>query len=307
MGAEPLLSEDVDLEAVERLLNEVFGERLRALDALPFSRRYLEWLYRDNPCGHEVAVNLVDGDACRAHYAVVPQTWRRGARTLPMSLSLNSAVSEASRGKGAFTRTARATYEAARARGIVGVLGVGNANSTHGLVKSLGFRFIAPLPVRVGVVAPIRARGVSLAGVDELPQALFAPRAGSWEQAWDRETLRWRLASPRARDLLHHDGSGAIVSCRTRHRGAPVAVILKTFTTPGRRLAIGRLLAAAAHGHRTALYLYGGWNGDAHVPGVPIPRRLLPAPLNLTYLPLDATAPDTLVPRTYELLDFDAY
>ncbi|MBX3275024.1 MAG: GNAT family N-acetyltransferase [Sandaracinaceae bacterium] len=308
MVSEHLLNEQVDLEVVEDLLNDVFGERLRALHAAPFSRRYLEWLYRDNPCGQEVAANLMHGDVCRAHYAIVPQRWRDGTRTLPMSLSLNSAVSEASRGKGAFTRTAKATYERARTtRGIVGVLGVGNANSTHGLVKSLGFRFVAPLPVRVGVAAPVRLRGVSRAGADDLPEAFFASRAGGWEQAWDRETLRWRLASPRASYLLHHDRRGAIVSCRTLHRGVPVAVILKVLSAPGRPPAMRRLLAAAARGHRTAFYLYAGWNGDAHVPGVPIPRRLLPAPLNLTYLPLDSTAPDPLVPRTFELLDFDAY
>lgn len=299
MDTEHFLNEEVALDQVRSLLTEVFGgER--------FSKEYVNWLYRANPCGPEISVNFMRGERCLAHYAVVPQHWRDGAEILPMALSLNTAVGAECRGRGMFTRMADATYRRALDnRDIAAILGVANANSTHGFVKSLGFQLVAPLPVRMGVIVPWHGADVTEVEPTDLPETLFAPNGVA--QAWTRDTLAWRLASPLTRYRLHLHESGALVSCRIIQSGVPMMIILKILAAPGTRVATGRLLAAAAKAHGTPVYLHAGFNSQAKIPGIPLPRRILPSPLNLIYRPMKASAPPVFTPASFEFLDFDAY
>lgn len=295
------------LERTAALLADVFGAR--------FSPAYLTWQYERSPEGHEIATDLADESGRPlAHYVVVPQTWVSPAGRRPFALSLNTAVRPEARGRGMFTRLAEATYETAhRDRGVAAVIGVANASSTPGFTGRLKFSLYDLLPVTIGLArpsAPASTRSHSSAAVDpQLWGSLdLTPRSG-WMQEWTAEKLTWRLASPLGPYGVHVHPSGVMVTAVAR-RGVPITLVLKVFARRGAPYVATRaLLRAACRYHRTAVYLYAGYNGRARVRGLPLPQRLRPAPLNLIYRALDASVPAAADMRfeTFEFLDFDAY
>ncbi len=69
------------------------------------------------------------------------------------------------------------------------------------------------------------------------------------------------------------------------------------------------LVSASCRFHRAPFGVYAGWNAHAKLPGVPLPERLKPAPLNLIFRSLDPSVihQDSVAFDTFEFLDFDAY
>ena len=65
-------------------------------------------------------------------------------------LSLNTATHPAHQGNRLFTTLAKKTYSKATELGYKFVIGVANANSTHGFLKNLNFYLVAPLEFKVG-------------------------------------------------------------------------------------------------------------------------------------------------------------
>src|SRR5512140_2458678 len=88
------------------MLHEVFGGDR-------YSESYLHWQYERAVEGHEIAVDIEKDGKSLAHYCVVPQNYASQGGARPMALSLNTAVTEAARGKGVFTRLAEETYSKA--------------------------------------------------------------------------------------------------------------------------------------------------------------------------------------------------
>jgi len=303
-----------DPTAASRLLHDVFA---KARFATP---DYLKWYYAP-PEGPGVTWQTEAEVRASSTLAALPQVYHRTGARVRLALIVNLAVAPTMRGKGAFMRLGRFMIEDSPVSlDAQGIVGVANANATHGWVDRSGFRLVMPLPVVVGVAMPGRPRGVTshqatpefLAGTtaralfDDLD---FGPD-DTWTQRWSPEKLAWRLANPAARYAVHAGESGLAVSIGDRVRGVPLAVILKFAPRRGvSRMATGPLIRAAAATHRTPAYLHGGVNRRAPVVGVPLPRRVLPSPLNLIYLKLGPEAPEpkAFAPSTFEFLDFDAY
>ena len=305
---------DDDIDKTSRLLTDVFG-------VTRFTPEFLRWLYRESPQGREIESNYDVGEKRLAHYAVIPDTYHRAEDLLPVALSLNTAVSHEVRRKGLFTKLGEETYhKALSTRGIKAVVGVGNRRSTPGLVGKLRFTFLTALPVRMGLALGLRKSTVRSYPVspDFLHGELFgaiaqridyAPKE-RWSAKWSARKLQWRLESPALRFQLHVHDTGVMISTCDRRWRIPVAIILKFFAfTPGAEVHVPPLLSAACWSHGAPLWLYAGFNECARVGGLAPPRRLLPAPLNLTYRPLCSTAPvpADFVLSTFEFLDFDAY
>jgi len=296
------------------LLFDVFGSaRFAGTD-------FLEWLYRRNPEGAEVTVRL-DDEAGRplGHFGLYPQTFHSQAGECLMSYSVHAAVAESARGQGVWSRVAEETYRvASQERGIKATFAAANRNSTHGFTGRLRCTLLKPLPVRIGL-RPLRPAAVASYRVTDgflsgpefgrlVGTINFSPGPG-WSQKWSPEKLAWRLRRPGGEYFVHLHDQGAMVSRKEGLKGLPIAVVLKVFPPRGGRTAVGPLLAAACKAHRTPFYLYAGFNDRAGVPGLPLPRRLLPAPLNLVYRALtgEAPPPEKLNLSVYEFLDFDAY
>ncbi|MGO8906720.1 MAG: hypothetical protein ACLQMH_14035 [Solirubrobacteraceae bacterium] len=277
---------------------------------------YLEWLYQDSPFGPVVETNLDDDHGRIGHYAVVPIALTQDGVPRQAALSLNTAVHERARGRGAFVRLASETFSKARERGITAIVGVANANSTPGFVGRLQFELIGPLPVNV-LLPSLRTRGFRSGWADstafstggiaaELEPLLAAPARGC-ARAWTTDTLRWRLAQPGGRYALHRGEGVFAVSCLDARHGVRVAILLKVFASssvPGRvRRA---LVGAACRFHRAPLALHAGLNDRVDFPGLPLPARLRDSPLNLIYRSLEDRARSAPMVR-FEFLDFDAY
>jgi len=293
------------------LLGEVFpGARVAG-------EEYLRWLYEESPFGEVVESNSEDQLGRTGHYALVPIALRRDGSPVSGALSLNTAVHERARGAGTFVRLAEQTYASAAQRGIEVVLGVANANSTHGFVKRLGFELVSALPVTVLLATPGGSGGVRSAWADAgafqaggiadgIGPLLAGPSAGV-ARSWSPETLRWRLADPTARYSLHRSGRALAVACRDQRHGVGVAVLLKLFAaSPVDGSTSRALVRAACRFHRAPLALHAGVSDLVTFRGIPLPARLRDAPLNLIYRSLDGAPRSSPITR-FEFLDFDAY
>ena len=146
-----------------------------------------------------------------------------------------------------------------------------------------------------------------------LPRPTSPPPVGLGT-LWTADLLRWRLARPGARYVLHLRDDVTFVSTTTLHGRLRVAVLLKVLARQEtvKPVALRDLAATLARYHRTPLILYWGVNPLVQGGGVLLPRRLMPSPLGLVLHPFD----DDGVPRidvdsidvtSFEFLDFDAY
>lgn len=298
-----------------QLLNQVFPESA-------FTYDYLEWLYNAAPDGHHIPSDYTEGGELLGHYTVVPQSWRFGEALKPLALSLNTAVHVKARGKGLFTTQAEESYAKAVGQGVQAIIGVANANSTPGFLRRLGFKLVCSLPVVAGAVFP-KGRGDTTSyrvasPFLESPEfraicALIESGQGTAgaSQNWTADKLRWRLSSPRAKYAVHSHRTGTLITTTAPLvAGIRAVIALKFFPhSPAGEVDCTALLRKAAGFHRSPFFVYSGFNSQAHPRGLPLPRRLLPSPLNLIYRRLDASMPDPdeISFSTFEFLDFDAY
>lgn len=169
------VSED-SIEEVKKLLQITFPNR-----ADKFSFDYLKWQYADNPRGNVIAYNAYAEDgSIAAHYAVIPIEMIIDGKRTKGVLSLNTATHPDHRGQRLFTILAERTYDKAKELGRKFVIGVANANSTHGFLKNLDFNLLAPLEVKVGIGSPYLNPDLT-----EKNYILY-----------DEDTMKWRLNCP---------------------------------------------------------------------------------------------------------------
>ena len=175
--------DEAALRESQALLQKVFADH-----ADKFSFEYLKWQYADNPVGPIVGFNAYMGDMLAAHYVTMPIYMNiNGQKTLGV-LSLNTATHPDHRGKRLFSILAERTYEYAADNGYKFVIGVANANSTHGFIKHLGFKLIGPLTFKVGV-----------------GQNLYQRTDYTFTRYWDKEIIDWRLKNPSMKYFKNED------------------------------------------------------------------------------------------------------
>ncbi len=268
------------IASITALLRQVFP------DARHFTEAVVRWEYVDNPDGAAVGFNAWMGEELAAHYVAIPLLARVSGREEKGLLSLNTATAPAHQGKGLFTKLADSTYSYASKHGFSFVIGVANANSTHGFVKKLGFQLVSPLRAMVGVGSLPASRSASL----------------QYERLWHTEALRWRLAHPLYRYTVKREGARRLLLSERSQFGA--------------RLLLGALDHAAltgidlpAHQGPLPFRIWVGLDPGMRWslrPFVNIPVGLRPSPLNLIFKDLTGQG-RTLDPRQvrFQALDFD--
>ena len=311
----PEATDPAELARLADLLNEVFDPHP------PASVDALRWYYDENPVGRASVGRVEEGDRRLGNYALIPQVFERlGHPDRRLGVGVDLSVSPDARGSGAFRRTVEDSYVRGAADGLDGILGVANANSAPRMVKTLGWRALDPLPVTLSTLAA-RAPGFSAHVVtpevlesdllDEVSAGGFAlPVGPGWSPVWTPEYLRWRLARPGARYVLHVSDDLVVVSTAERIKGVPFAMVLKVLARhpllrPARLSVVAR--AVAGH-HRTPFVVHWGRNPHLVVKGVRLPQERMPSPLALVLHSFH----DDFVPAGFELaamefLDFDAY
>lgn len=275
----PITVEDADIEEMAALLRTVFP------DAQHFTTQGLAWQYRAGPDGRVVGMNAWSGGVLAAHYATVPIVARVNGAEERGLLSLNTATHPAHQGKGLFTRLAGATYALGATMGHGFVVGVANANSTHGFVNKLGFQLVSPLKAMVGL------------GPLPVPRST----AVAFERLWSTEALAWRLAHPtHAYGWRHHGDHITLYSKRSQF---------------GARYVLGQLTGVAAppsvpqEASSPLGHVWIGLDPGMQFSGRPylnVPMQLRPSPLNLIFK--DLTGADRRLSPTavrFQAMDFD--
>lgn len=307
----PTWGSDGDLAAVVELLREVFPDPER------FTIERLRWSYRNHPLGPAAVGRDHDRDGRQVgNYALVPLRLTDGRRSLLLGLGIDLAVSPSARGSGAFRHTVETAYAEAKALGMDGILGIANAQSAPRMVKAMGWRHLPSLPTRL--VLPVsagRGRSFDVARValddPDVRSALGSVDAVAgpgWGQRWDAILLRWRVEMPMGDYRLHLLPDCVAISTTDKVAGLPVAVLLKVLPTGADRVRGGRVAARVARSHRTPLVVHWGVNSDLRLPGIRLPKRLQPSPLEVVlHLFDDGALPDDPTLGRFELLDLDAY
>lgn len=275
----PITVDDADIEEMAALLRTVFP------DARHFTSEGLAWQYRAGPDGRVVGMNAWAGGVLAAHYATVPMVARVNGTAERGLLSLNTATHPVHQGKGLFTRLAKATYELGASTGHGFVVGVANANSTHGFVNKLGFQLVSPLKAMIGL--------------GPLPQP--TPAEASFERLWSPAALAWRLAHPiHPYGWLRHGERITLYSKRSQF---------------GARYVLGEQPWASGppalpeESSRPLGHVWIGLDPGMHFAGRPyfdVPMRLRPSPLNLIFKDLTG-GQRRLDPGTvrFHAMDFD--
>jgi len=148
--------------------------------SIPKTPELINWQYKLNPAGDAVGFNTYYGERLVAHYVTQPVEYSINNNVVKGLLSFNTATHPEHRGKKLFTKLADKTYEYASELGYKFIIGVANANSTHGFVNKLGFNLISPLNVKFG-----------LCNIDIISTDGKIPIS----RLWTVDSVLWRLSS----------------------------------------------------------------------------------------------------------------
>ncbi len=251
-----------------------------------FTEAMLRWQYVENPHGTAVGFNAWKDGALAAHYVTVPMRARVHGVEEKGLLSLNTATHPDHQGKGLFTRLATATYADGAANGSGFVIGVANANSTHGFTRKLGFQPVSSLDAMIGMG----------------PLAFQHQVDAQYEAIWSPEALRWRLAHPAHRYRVKRTMDLDLVLSERSRLGARYILA----ALPRGAIAEGSL---QPHGGGVPFKIWIGkdaamrWRGR---PYLNIPMRFRPSPLNLIFK--DLTGHDRTLDAErvrFQAIDFD--
>ncbi|MEO8066578.1 MAG: GNAT family N-acetyltransferase [Flavobacteriales bacterium] len=276
---EPVRTDDASIAAMAALLRSVFP------NAVHFTEDVVRWQYRDNPDGTAVGFNAWSGTELAAHYVTIPLVARVNGREERGLLSLNTATHPSHQGKGLFTKLANATYEAAAKQGFGFVVGVANANSTHGFTKKLGFQLVSPLRAMVGVGPVVNKHSGKV----------------TYERIWHAKAMEWRVAHPLNSYSISLTTCKDLVFTERKQMGASLLLAaLDPGTAP---------VNMPDHTAFAPLRIWIGLDSKTNWrfrPYVNIPAWLRPSPLNLIFKDLTGQR-RSLDPKTvrFQAIDFD--
>lgn len=276
----PVRTDDASIAKMTDLLRTVFP------GSDHFTQQVLRWQYKDNPDGTAVGFNAWQGEELAGHYVAIPMKAMVNGTLEKGLLSLNTATHPAHQGKGLFTKLAKATYARAVDEGYGFVIGVANANSTHGFTKKLGFELVSPLRAMIGMGA--------LPLVERTPDAQFA-------HAWDPASIAWRLQHPAYQYTLKKERGRGLILSKRRQYGARYVLGVRDLPLPDGAVPVehGSVHRKVWIGLDPAMR----WSGAAYLN---IPMRFRPSPLNLIFKDLTEKG-RVMDPKRvcFDAMDFD--
>lgn len=170
----PVHTDSKSLQEIAALLQITFPKSTQ------FTEKFLEWEYRDNPDGKIVGYNAYHNGLLVAHYVLQPMCAQLNDKSEKGLLSLNTATHPQHQGKKLFTTLAEKSYTLAKTEGYTFVVGVANANSTHGFINKLGFQLVGKLDAKIGMGNFYRSENTPI----------------TFERIWTGQNLKWRFANP---------------------------------------------------------------------------------------------------------------
>ncbi len=246
---------------------------------------YLRWLYAENPEGRALGYNAwLEGEMV-GHSAGQPLSARVEGRLERGVVLLNTAIHPDHRGRGLTKRITPPMFTDAESDGCTFVLGIGNKHSTPALLTQ--FQMIGPLRAKIGLGRPRR-------------RAL--PVATSFERIWSEPGLRWRLSNPERRYDIEASAGRVSISGPSGWPGIDALIYDggNDWDLPAHKG--GRNCRPRAW---VGLDPRLDWSRSLYLP---IPRRLMPSPLNITYLDLTRRGVRPDYDRfVFRAIDFDPF
>jgi hypothetical protein len=282
MNIVPIQLDEEGIKRYSRQLKNWFPET--PLNSKRFEEASLVWQYIKNPEGCAIGFDAFDDGQLVAHYVCIPTIVMGSDGHLKALLSLNTATSPRYYGRGLFTKLALETFSVAKHLGYSCVFGVGNKNSTPGLVQKLGFNLVAPLE--------------ALIGIGQL-QPQNSDSSLQFQRIWNKASLQWRCSNPANRIRALQNGNTSIYYADTDYPfiSAYDARLEHNFSNQlcdSSKFKLKLVLGLFPQGAPTTFFK--------------IPNFLKPSPLNFIFKSLDESimTPDRQRVH-FTFLDFDAY
>lgn len=175
-----------DCDAILELFSLSFGRTL--------PRVVWEWRYLKGPDTPVVKL-MLDGDTLFGHYAVTRMPFMVSGKESRSALSMTTMTHPDYRGKGVFTKLARATYETCQEEGVLAIYGFPNKNSEKGFFERLDWIRSPSLNewILTTLEAPSQPEGV------EACEPVFDE---SYDVFWRKLESRFLAVVPRTRSYL---------------------------------------------------------------------------------------------------------
>ena len=280
------------IEQISKLLNPIFVKNTKK------TPDFLKWQYELNPIGKAVGYNAVYDGEIVAHYATQPLIAKINNKMTKGLLSLNTATHPNHRKKKLFTKLAGLTYKRAVESGHQFVIGVANQHSTHGFINKLGFQYVGPLVVKIGIGGVFNQ--------------IHNDTVINYEKFWNSDLLEWRLRNPNVSYQVCEGKDHFHIVAPTKKYG--IHSIVATF--PNNKFK-DVLKKYKVNKYKTELRinLIRIWIGlDGTIDWKScffyrFPKRFQPAPLNLIYKNLSDSTITNLDLKTtkFRAIDFDVY
>lgn len=250
-----------------------------------FSKDYLDWLYNKNPAGNVIGFNAFFKNKLVGHYALIPIKAKYKDQQIKALMSLNTATDKNHQGKGLFTILANMTYRKCYDLGFDLMFGVANANSIHGFISKLDWKYIDQLDTRISLALP------KIINNKKLENCLIFPLS-------DNET-EWRLSNPNFVYSKSTYGAVNIIANEINFFSRSIVKVTeatfpnKTCLRPKINFWIG---ISNSYSWERGL-----------VQGIKIPEFLKPSPLHLIYKNLSSELSLDRTNIQFEAINFDAF
>jgi GNAT superfamily N-acetyltransferase len=273
---------DQDIKQYANFLSSPFTLSSKYTNTNKVNRKYILWQYIENPLGHCVGYSAYNNDQIVSHFASLPVKYLVDGIPRIGLLALNLVTHPEHRGKGLFLEIVNRTTTDAIDEGYAFMIGVANQNSSHGLIRKLGFSLVSQLRIKIGFGSMI-------------PEYDHSNRLKS---IWTDETMKWRLSNPSLQ--YSFSWKNTIVAPTGKFK------ISAQLTSRNETEIMRGILERKS----SALYVWIGMSNHSAAAGifVNLPRKIRPVPLNLIYKNLgginESFNEDDVL---FELIDFDAY
>lgn len=274
----PVGTDDKAIREIAGLLRLVFPK------ATKYSEAFIRWQYQNNPEGKVVGFNAYQNGILVSHYALIPFKAMLFGKEERGLLSVNTATHPDHQGKKLFTTLADLSYKSAIEKGYGFVVGVSNANSTHGFVNKLGFQLIGSLNAKLGFGKLNILRDNS---------------ESQFEKQWNKSTIEWRLSNPETNYKIKNN----VIYSATAKPGIEAMLLDASFVfpIPDNKISLGYRPVKLWIGIDASI----DWSRSFYFN---VLKSMRPSPLNFIFKDLTSANRKLEFDKVrFNALDFDAY
>ena len=150
---------------------------------------YFKWKYLDNPAGHAVAYEALDGNTIAGFYGAMPELWMVRGNPVTLFQSMDTMTDPDYRGRGLFTDLAKLTMKAISDEHSGWMIGFPGHTSIGGFVTKLGWKDIAHVTIRFSLRQVLALKAAFRKGIQFELEPVH--RAGpDFDYYWSRREAR---------------------------------------------------------------------------------------------------------------------